>query len=104
MSRTSYHRGQDESLPAGARRWATWLNPKPRTDEAVRKVICPRFYYFFVSASEPSQSVPSAKLVLAKALKSCHKKGHCNVASLWIRGLDDRTALGMCDGEWYSPA
>jgi hypothetical protein len=83
---------------------ATWLNPNPHTDEAVGKVICHCFYYFSVSASEPSQSVPSAKLVLAKALKSCHKNGDCNVASLWIRALDDWTALGVCDGEWYSAA
>lgn len=83
---------------------ATWLNPPPRTGEVVPKVISPCFYYFLVSVSEPSQSLPSAKLVLAKALKSRHKKGHCNVASLWVRALDDRTALGMCDGEWSSAA
>ena len=57
-----------------------------------------------VSASEPSRFAPSAKLVLAKALKSRHTKGHCDVVSLWIRALDDGNAMGVCDGEWYTTA
>lgn len=59
---------------------------------------------FFVSASDPSNSTPSAKLVLAKALKSRHTKGYCDVVSLWILALDDGNAMGMCAGEWYTTA
>jgi len=62
------------------------------------------FVNFFVSASELSKSVPSAKLVLAKTPGPWQKKGHWDVASLWIWALDDGGAMGMCDGEWYAAA
>ena len=80
------------------------LPSSTRTDKAVKKAAGPCFLRVSISASEPSRSVPSAKLVLVKVPKPWRKKGHCDVASLWFRALDDGNAMGMCDGEWYTAA
>jgi hypothetical protein len=53
----------------------------PRTEEAVKKVICPGFCQFFVPASEPSRSVPSAKLVLESVRDLSATRGN----AMWLR-------------------
>ena len=53
-----------------------------------------RFCRFFVSTSEPSRSVPSAKLVLAKALRPRRKKG----IAMWLRLGSGLLMTGMLWG------
>jgi hypothetical protein len=74
---------------------------QPADEEEVKKVACAAV---FASASEPSRSVPSATLVLAKAPRPRRKKGCGDVASSWILALDDGDAMGMCHGEWHRAA
>jgi hypothetical protein len=72
---------------------------KHTLEQGGQKAASPCFLRASASASNPSRSVSSAKLVLATTLKSRHTKGHCDVASLWISALDDDNVMGMRDGE-----